>query len=45
LKEVRYDKAAFHADTGQASRARREFEKLYADDAQYRDVAQRVAQV
>src|SRR5438552_51930 len=42
LKEVRYDKATFYAETGQASRAGREFEKLYADDSKYRDVARRV---
>jgi tetratricopeptide (TPR) repeat protein len=42
LKEVRYDRAAFYDQAGQASRARKEYEKLYADDPTYRDVAQRV---
>jgi len=43
LKEIRYDRAAFYESTGQTARARREWEKLYAEDPKYRDVAKRVA--
>jgi tetratricopeptide (TPR) repeat protein len=43
LKEIRYDRAAFYAETNQAAKARKEFEKLYAEDSQYLDVAHRVS--
>lgn len=39
LKEVRYDRAALYEAAGQAARARTDWEKLYAEDPRYRDVA------
>lgn len=42
LKEIRYDRAALCQANGQATRARRDWEKLYAEDPKYRDVAKRV---
>jgi tetratricopeptide (TPR) repeat protein len=42
LKEARYERALAYADAGQHARARKELEKLYAADAQYRDVAKRL---
>lgn len=41
LKEIRYDRATLYETTGQASRARADWEKLYAADPTFRDVAQR----
>ena len=44
LKEARYERAAILQQTGKAAQARKELEKLYADDRGYRDVAQLVRQ-
>ena len=44
LKEARYERAAILQQTGKAAQARKELEKLYADDPGYRDVAQLVRQ-
>jgi tetratricopeptide (TPR) repeat protein len=43
LREIRYDLATFYEASGKAKLARREWERLYAADPKYRDVAQRVA--
>ena len=39
--ESRYERACVYEDLGRASRARREFEKLYAEDPSYEDVESR----
>jgi len=39
LHQVRYDRAVLYHDTGQRARARREFERLYAADPGFEDVA------
>ena len=44
LKEARYERAAILQQTGKAAQARKELEKLYADDPGYRDVALLVRQ-
>ena len=40
LKEARYQRAALYLRIGRRAQARKELEKLYAEDAAYRDVAQ-----
>jgi len=42
LRALRYERACLYEDLGQAARARREFEKLYAEDPDYEDVASRL---
>jgi len=42
LKVIRYQRALVYESLGQASRARREFEGLYATDPNYEDVAKRL---
>jgi tetratricopeptide (TPR) repeat protein len=42
LKAVRHARAEAYEQLGQAKRARAEWEKLYADDPAFRDVAERV---
>jgi len=42
LRALRYERACLYADLGQAARARSEFEKLYAEDPGYEDVAERL---
>jgi tetratricopeptide (TPR) repeat protein len=42
LREIRYDRAAAYEQLGQASKARADWEKLYAEDPSYRDVRERV---
>lgn len=39
LHQVRYDRALLYYETGQRARARREFERLYAADPGFEDVA------
>jgi len=42
LRAIRYERAGVYEDLGQKSRARREYEKLYAEDPSYEDVARRL---
>ncbi len=42
LHQVRYDRAILYHETGQRARARREFERLYAADPGFEDVAERL---
>ncbi|WP_114965086.1 DUF4236 domain-containing protein [Alkalilacustris brevis] len=42
LHQIRYDRAALYHETGQRARARREFERLYAADPGFEDVAERL---
>ncbi|MGC9455854.1 MAG: DUF4236 domain-containing protein [Phycisphaerae bacterium] len=42
LRAVRYERAQVYEDLGRKTRARREFEKLYAEDPSYEDVAERL---
>ena len=41
LKEARYERALLYADAGKKAQARKELEKLYAEDSSYRDVKER----
>lgn len=41
LQEIRYDRATFLESIGEHQRARKDWEKLYADDPKFRDVARR----
>ena len=42
LHQVRYDRAVLYHEAGQRARARREFERLYAADPGFEDVAERL---
>ncbi len=42
LHQVRYDRAVLYQETGQRARARRQFERLYAADPGFEDVAKRL---
>lgn len=42
LRAIRYERAGVYEDLGQKTRARREFEKLYAEDPAFEDVAERL---
>ena len=42
LRAIRYERACVYEDLGQATRARREFKKLYAEDPSFEDVAERL---
>ncbi|HEY8478096.1 MAG TPA: DUF4236 domain-containing protein, partial [Chloroflexota bacterium] len=42
VKEIRYDRATLLEQLGHRRRARREWERLYAEDPVYRDVAERL---
>ena len=42
LHQIRYDRAVLYHDIGQRARARREFERLYAADPGFEDVAERL---
>jgi tetratricopeptide (TPR) repeat protein len=42
LKSVRYERALTYEAMGKTSQARRDFERLYAEDPAYQDVAERV---
>ncbi len=42
LKALRYERALVYTELGQRSRARSEFGRLYAEDPDYEDVAERV---
>jgi tetratricopeptide (TPR) repeat protein len=45
LKEARYERALLYANAGKKAQARKELEKLYAEDSSYRDVKERLAAV
>lgn len=42
LHQIRYDRAVLYHQTGQRARARREFERIYAADPGFEDVAERL---
>ena len=42
LHQIRYDRAELYHETGQRARARREFERIYAADPGFEDVAERL---
>jgi tetratricopeptide (TPR) repeat protein len=42
LHQVRYDRAVLYHETGQRARARRQFERIYAADPGFEDVAERL---
>ncbi len=42
LRALRYERALTYEDLGQKSRARAEYERLYAEDPDYEDVAERL---
>ncbi len=42
LHQVRYDRAVLYHETGQRARARREFERIYAADPGFENVAERL---
>ena len=42
LHQIRYDRAVLYHDTGQSARARRQFERIYAADPDFEDVADRL---
>jgi len=42
LHQIRYDRAVLYRQTGQRARARREFERIYAADPGFEDVAERL---
>ena len=42
LHQIRYDRAVLYHETGQRARARREFERIYAADPGFEDVAERL---
>ncbi len=42
LHQIRYDRALLYHETGQRARARREFERIYAADPGFEDVAERL---
>ena len=45
LRDIRYERACVYEQSGRTSRARSEFEKLYADAPEYEDVAERLGLV
>jgi hypothetical protein len=42
MQQIRYHRAELYEQTGRRADARREFEKLYADDPAFEDVASKV---
>ena len=42
LRALRYERALAYEDSGQKSRARAQFEKLYAEAPDFEDVAERL---
>lgn len=42
LRAVRYERACVYEELGQKARARKEFEKLYAEDPSFEDIAERL---
>ncbi len=42
LKEARYERALLYVDAGKKAQGRKELEKLYAEDASFRDVRTRI---
>jgi Tfp pilus assembly protein PilF len=42
LHQIRHDRAVLYFETSQRARARREFERLYAADPGFEDVAERL---
>jgi lipoprotein NlpI len=41
-RALRYERAIVYEELGQAKRARTEFEKIYAEDPNYEDIATRL---
>ena len=44
LQAIRYERALVYEELGQKTRARSEWERLYADDPDYEDVAKKLGQ-
>ena len=42
LHQIRYDRAVLYHETGQRARAQRQFERIYAADPGFEDVAERL---
>jgi lipoprotein NlpI len=42
MRQIRYDRAVLYDQVGRKAQARREFERLYAADPNYEDVAERL---
>ena len=42
MQQLRHDRARLYHETGQRARARREFEKLYAEDPDFADLRARL---
>jgi lipoprotein NlpI len=45
MRQIRYDRAVLYDQVGRKAQARREFERLYAADPSYEDVAERLGLV
>jgi Flp pilus assembly protein TadD len=45
MRQIRYDRAMLYSQVGREAQARREFERLYAADPSYEDVAERLGLV
>jgi tetratricopeptide (TPR) repeat protein len=45
MRQIRYDRAVLYSQVGRKAQARREFERLYAADPSYEDVAERLGLV
>ena len=45
MRQIRYDRAMLYSQVGRKAQARREFERLYAADPSYEDVAERLGLV
>lgn len=43
LHQIRYDRAVLYDQVGRKAQARREFERLYAEDTEFEDVRARLA--
>jgi len=42
MRQIRYDRALLYADVGRNAHARREFERLYAEDPEFADLRERL---
>jgi lipoprotein NlpI len=42
MRQIRYERAVLYDQSGRNAQARREFERVYAEDPEFEDVAQRL---
>ena len=42
MRQIRYERAVLYDQSGRKAQARREFERLYAEDPEFEDVAERL---